>query len=97
MTSSGARLAPASPTPSPPFRERQAREAEAADRRRAKERDFEDRRDRENDAADAAYFNKHLADLVRAGKCDDAREFALRKGKLTDVEAVIEVCQPATS
>jgi hypothetical protein len=78
------------------IRARQAREAAAEAQRRASLEALDARRDREEAAADAAYFNKRLADLIEGGKCDEAQAFALRKGKLDAVDTVLKICRPST-
>jgi hypothetical protein len=76
---------------------RRAREAAEEAHRRASIEAYEARRDREEAAAEAAYVNKHLADLIQAGKCDEAQAFALRKGKMDAVEVILKICHAAAA
>jgi hypothetical protein len=54
------------------------------------QRDDEDRARRDNEAN----FNKNLSELVLAGRCEDAKTFALQRNNLSAADQALRVCTP---
>jgi len=77
------------------MRAKRAREQAEADRHSAQMSARNAEIDRREAEEDAAAINHRIAELVRTGQCEQARDYALRKGKLDAADMAMRVCRPA--